>query len=213
MRRSVLVSQMLITGLSAIIAFAETNAHSESELIPLKDIWAYDMPGTHDIQTLKPAMPKDLVDLIQQSLGRTTSDSHAKSGFVVQGDDKEALQTTYDVIVSGAAPKKPQVNQKTWIVFFSRDSGQYVHLRDVQRQDKQFTVRYRFVPHDSKEMTRHFALIPLGNLPAGSYRVSIAKSPMEQRYVDAKFQPVPESFVSKIVCKPFEFVVTENRDH
>lgn len=214
MKRSVLASAMLTICLPAMNAFAEANAQSEKQLIPLKDIWAYYMPGTRDIQQLNTPMQKDLVELIQVSLGQRENGDQPKQGFIVQGDDKMALRTAYDVLVTGkGVPKGAKPNQQTWIVFFSRDSNQFVHLHDVSRQGDQITVRYQFVPHDSQEMTRHFALIPVGSLPAGSYRVSVVNLPMEKRYFDVGYRPMPESFVSKIVCKAFGFVIGENKGH
>jgi hypothetical protein len=180
--------------------------------IPLDRIWAFRMPGTRDIQKLNPS-DKDLVELVQQSLGRKSSNGDAKSGFVVQGEAKDALQQAYDVLVSEKLDLKDVEGRKRiWIVFFSRDSSQYVHLHSIQLQANHITVRYRFVPHDSKELSRHFALIPLGNLPAGKYSVSMVNSPMEKRYLDIGFQPMPEAYVPKIVCSSFEFTVVENPD-
>ena len=75
------------------------------------------------------------------------------------------------------------------------------------------TIKYRFVPHETKEMTRHFALIPFGKLYPGRIEVKMLRLPMEQRFVDAGFQdPAPE-WETRVVCGSFDFeVLPQKRD-
>lgn len=208
-------SHWYATGFVILLASAACRgAESESKAItiPLDQIWAYNMPGTHDVRELNPT-DKDLVELIQQSLGRKKSEDYAIPGFVVQGEERDALQKVFGVLVSGKPIDKTlQANKKTWIVFFSRDSSHYVHLNEARQEANHIVVSYRFVPHDSRELTRHFALIPLGNLCTGRYSFSVVNSPLDGRYVNAAYRPIPESDIAKIVCGPFDFVVGQNPD-
>ena len=53
MRKLVLVSGSVFC-LVAISSLAELNAQAARKEIPLKDIWAYEMPGTKDVRELEP---------------------------------------------------------------------------------------------------------------------------------------------------------------
>ena len=95
------------------------------------------------------------------------------------------------------------------VVFFSYLGGPYVHLYRAERRHGDIEIRYRFVPHETKELTVHVALVPLGKLQSGKYRVNIVRSPMEQRMIDLGFRDVSDENARRIVCSSFSFSVVE----
>jgi len=198
--------------------------------IPLNTIWGYLMPGTLDIETLEPdhfgpavrQLPEqERIDLLMSSLCQQISQSiHRQSemkqpigtGFAVAGTGREALAAVKEALGKNQIPPQTfPADTEVSLFFFTRDSGRYVHLKDV-RQGKGFaTIRYRFVPHSisikiTANMTRHFVLIPVGKIPAGQYEVDIVQSPMEKKY-RKHHQAVSEEWVEKIICKSFWFAI------
>jgi len=104
-----------------------------------------------------------------------------------------------------------RADKEMTLVFFTHPASYYVRLKKAERRDNHITVYYEFEPHASPEVTVHFALIPLGVLPAGEYHVRFKQIPMSRKYRDAGFEPVPpEAFY--IVCRPFTFTMWEPAD-
>jgi hypothetical protein len=207
MIRFILICTSTIT-LASLAAFAEPPSE-KAQSIPLEQIWAFNMSGTRDARQIgSPKKSASLVELIQQALGKDAGDGESKCGFIVQGNEEEALRQTFDVLANAVpATQRPTTGEKSWVVFFTRDSGQYVQLQEVQRAGEVIKIRYQFAPHDSREMTRHFAMIPLGELSKGNYRVAIEQCPLEKRFLDMGYTAIPESDARRIVCTPFEFQI------
>jgi len=76
-------------------------------------------------------------------------------------------------------------------------------------EGNEIVIRFRFVPHDSKNLTQHFAMIPVGNINTGRYSVSVECDPFDREFSDKGFTPIPDSKIEEIVCAPFEFTVTD----
>jgi hypothetical protein len=172
------------------------------------------MPDTRDVRTLEPvATSRSLAESILQSLGKNSDRVEAEHAFVVQGKADAALRQVYEILVSRNPPtRQPTVHEETWLVFFAHESGQYVHLTKVERTDNRIQVSYKFVPHDSKQTTRHFAIIPLGKLRAGEYKATIVNAPFDEKYSKVGYSPIPISEVEHIVCKSCEFEVINDSD-
>lgn len=181
--------------------------------IPLDTIWARAMPGTRDINELEKSVAKQgetPVNDIGGTLrflgkGKTTG-----KGFAVSGTEKEALKNASAVLVDKKQPRQifPSTDN-IWLVFYSHSFGQYVHLVNVERRDRTIKIEYRLVPHATKQLTAHFALIPLGRIPTGKYSVEIVRLPLEQKYVDQGFKSVDSQWNNRVVCQPFAFEVVE----
>lgn len=203
----------LLTTLAIVLTANIVLADSPPEqTISLNQVWAFNMPGTRDVRQIgSPKQSSSFAELLQQSLGRDSFEAESKPGFVVQADDVDVLKQAYELIsTSKSAKNQIKPHSKAWIIFFSRSSGQFVHIYKVEKAGNDITVSYRFVPHDSHEMTAHFALIPIDELSVGHYRVNIDRCPLEKKYVDVGFTPMPETFVNRIICKSFEFDVTDD---
>ena len=193
----------------AIVLAVSISSTALGEEIPLKSIWAYNMPGTQDLATLDDGQARGfLIDPIRKTLGKVSKSPDA--GFLVQGVGLEALRNFYQVRVGGEEARTTfPAGDDLSLAFFSYHSSPYVHLHKVERKGNEIIVRYRFAPHESRELSEHFALIPLQDLKPGEYSVSVAQSPMAKMYIDQGFSPIPESLGKKIVCKPFSFKITK----
>jgi len=192
----------------------EKSSKAETVVIPLDQIWAYDMPGTRDILTL------DREQVPQRPLGNRVGGpssfiSHegkkvAGPGFAVLGTGMEAWFATHEKLPEGQKyPESFPFGSEISVVFFSHGAGSYVHLHRVERQGNVITIRYRFVPHLTRNLSSHFALIPIGKLPAGKVRVEIIRSPIEKRIAEGGSQSVSVEDERQIICKSFSFSITE----
>jgi hypothetical protein len=195
--------------------------------IPLKDIWAYQMPGTRDARELEPdkfgpqirklstaeqlrITDKSLMNQIGTQLQHDKPGQSARQAFAVARTGVDALREAAAVL---SGKKKPQAsfgaNTNVSLVFFSYSSGYYVYLNKVELQPGLVVISYRFVPHETKEMTSHFALIPLGRLQPGEVKVDIKRSPWEKKFLDAGFKEPPGSVETQIVSRSFRFTVKD----
>ena len=95
------------------------------------------------------------------------------------------------------------------LVVFSYPCSYFFRLKQVERDENTITVRYQFEPHYSPESTVHFALIPLGKLPIGDYRVKMEQLPMEKQWQEAGFLRVHDARARNLVSLPFSFTVAE----
>ena len=186
--------------------------------IPLDEIWAYKMPSTRDVRTLERDKFAPTTEEIRKALGPTPLEKPGpikmpapKRGFAVVGGGRDALQQTYSVLVDKQKPPQQlPAGSEITLIFTSIQSQRYVELDEVERQGNDFVVRYRFVPHETAEVTEHFALIPLGKLPTGKHSVQIVQSPMEKKYLDRGFRPMSDADARRIVCGSFSFSVVED---
>jgi hypothetical protein len=193
----------------AVIASVSRDEKTGIHLIPLKDIWAHNMPGTREVTELEAGNAAGLLfEQIGGALKFIPKGQTVAKGFAVAGTDKEALRNAHAVLVNSKKLQQsfPAVND-FWLVFFSHSFGQYVHLDNVERSGTKIRVSYRFVPHETKQMSAHFAMIPLGKLSPGKYRVDIVRLPLEQKYVAQGFKAIDRQWEARVVCQPFSFTV------
>ena len=195
---------------------APTAEQSEDVVkIPLNTIWAANMPGTRDVYELEKGTgsrshPAPLSDAIAGALKFIRQGQTTAKGFAVVGTGKEALRNAHTVLAKKQQPRQSfSTKANISLVFFSHSFGQYVHLDSVERREKTAKIAYRFGPHETKQLTAHYALIPLGKLPVGNYRVEIVRLPLEQKYVDQGFKPVDSQWNNRVVCQPFSFEIVE----
>lgn len=191
-------------------AAAECTAKDQTE-IPLENVWAFRMPSTRDVY----AMTRDgyslLFDQIRGALSTLPEKgSKAKPSFIVAGDDVAALKAAKEVLADGKPPRTSfRSDEELHVLFSSRLCYAYVHLDSVQRFKSNIEIRDSFVPHEESVMTEHFALIPLGRLPRGKYRIDIIRSPVSPELIAQGFVPTSDSVADSTVCKSSEFEVTD----
>jgi len=199
----------------ALLGVSMAEQPAEIVTIPLDQIWAYKMPGTRDIGKLEAKAPNyaygPLFGKIRESLSKVLAQGKiAESGFAVLGMGTDALRKAHDILVRNMKPQQTvAIGSEVSLVFFSYESIAYVHLHTVERQGRVINIRYRFVPHETMEVTEHLALIPLGKLPSGKYRVNVIQAPMDRKYVGSRFPPVSDEVARRIVCRSFSFSVAE----
>ena len=185
------------------------------KIIPLDQIWAYGMPGTRDILTLDPdRVPQRPLGMRvggPQSFISREGEKIAGPGFAVLGKGMEAWLSTHVELAEGQKPQDSfPLGSELSVVFFSHGFGQYVHIHRVERHGNVITIRYRFVPHRTKNFSSHFALIPVNGLQLGKVQVNIIRSPMDQKYVGS-WKPISAEWERRVVCKSFSFLILENK--
>jgi hypothetical protein len=196
----------------------------QSKEISLSEIWGYNLPGTKDIAGIPfPNQPQGVgqtfaflnrdrehnVEQIRRTLASKPPSDQAMAGFVLPGQpDSASLGGIRSRLIGKPGPYKPAFQEGAFtLVFFSHPLSYYARLRKVEREENEITVHYQFEPHTTPESTVHFALIPLGTLPAGEYHVNYEQIRLERKYRDVGFEPVhPEA--AEIVCRDFSFTVT-----
>jgi hypothetical protein len=215
MGRALSLSALLVIGCSRVVV---------AEEIPLKEIWAFDMPDTRDVRELESeafgeqakGLPveqqadlqnQSLIGQIRESL-KWKDNAKAERGFALSGTGLDALKTAFEVLTgkSQRSDSLPSDGEVT-VVFFSRQSGSHVQIYQVVRNGNIIEVRYRFAPHDDAYQTEHFALIPLGKLPRGLYQVKVVRGPMEDKNTSVGFTEKKDSDASRIVSRSFKFGV------
>jgi hypothetical protein len=180
---------------------------SYAKEIPLSEIWAFEMPGTKDIDELhKQWRPEDIARLQRNPAPKEKS---ARPTFAVQGTGFEALRNSYEVLAQKKDPNRSfDTNTEISIVFFSITDNWYVHLQSVELKNKTITLNCNMVTHETQETTRHFALIPTGKLPSGKYQVDVVVS-----QVDTTGQPIPypldKEIVNRIISGSSTFSIKE----
>ena len=198
----------------ALVLFSCAAIAAEPVTIPLKDVWAYQMPGTMDVRELEPNVygkdaqklsvderqrgyESSLIKQIVVHLADESSEKVSRPGFAVAGIGLEALRAAHAVIVKNEKPKALPADGDTSLVFFTREFNYYVHITEIEHKGDTFKIQFRFVPHNSKDATVHFALIPVGKLAPGKYSVQITQGP----------DPIKPEWERRIVCQPFPFTV------
>jgi hypothetical protein len=184
--------------------------------IPLKSIRALDMPGTGDVREMEPESfgkhvrelpPDEQIKLVNQSSieqirQSLQTEGKAEKGFVVSSPD--ALKAARDILTGKTKRSESLPIGEVTAVFFSRQSGSSVHVYKVERHGNTVDIHYRFMPHDDSYLSEHFALIPLGRLPAGQYEVNIIRGPMKE---GLGYREKSEAEANRIVSRSFKFAV------
>ncbi len=183
-----------------------------AERIPLDQIWALDMPGTRDVRELDPRKDVNVknstaVTKIRRSIFlrtyRTKERPKAGPCFLVPGEGKEALQNAAKVLVDNAPHAKTlPAGEKVSLVFYSQPAPGYVALHSVRHSDNHITVRYQVITHQTANATVHFALIPLGKLPAGKATVEVVEVASETPYSN-------HALTDRAVCDSCTFTISE----
>jgi hypothetical protein len=138
-----------------------------------------------------------------------SEEKDARKGFAVGGREVEALRQVHDILVKGKEPEESFLaSSEISVVFFSYQGRRFVHLNRVDRRGREIDIGYRFVPHETEDMTVHFALIPLGKLSAGEYQVNVVQSPMARKY-RRHHEPTSGALARRIVCNSFSFSISE----
>jgi hypothetical protein len=189
----------LLAALSLGVASFAVAANVEE--IPLRKIWAFNMEGTRPARALDPKkdVSKSLSTLIQRAL----IDTGGSAGpcFAVNGVEKVALVRAARVLVDGIEARPIKSGGHVSLVFYSKPAPGYVILDSVTRDKQNITVKYKVIVHITADVKVHYALIPLGKLAPGTYKVDIVE-------VDGGKGPRYDAeSVEKAVCDSSSFTV------
>jgi hypothetical protein len=194
----------------------------KAKLVPLSEVWALKMPGTKNVREL---------DGEGQGIARSTTNrmaswlinnrprpieanvpptraSLAGPGFAVIGTEADSLRQAANKLIQRPRRGRERFlsGSSMTVVFFAHPTAGYVHLHAVEVAGTDVTIKYRIVPHRTKESTTHFALIPLGKLPAGEYRVRMVLLPPPEE-AGKRARPFDPGIAARDVCGDFTFLV------
>lgn len=193
--------------LALFIGLVASTAAQAGE-IPLKSIWALDMPGTKDVRELDPrtTSKETLIGKINRVFF-TKLDEGAEPGrcFVVKGEGKDALEHAEKVLVHNEPRLKnaPQ-GAVLSLVFYAHPVSGYLHIDSVQYSEGQLTVNYKVVAHAEANATSHFALIPLPtDLPKGKLSIKSVRVPTKDEPNAAQASKKTE----RAVCESCFFII------
>jgi hypothetical protein len=218
---------------------ADKQVESERIMIPLNEIWTNASIGPKRLRDLEPdlliyrdtpekikeystpeaiaevrhrAAKESLVLPIEHAMQSQPIGEKVGPGFAVEGIGRESLRGIYDVLAKGEKPKESFTEDSDLsLVFFTSKKQPSVVLDQVTRKGNLIEIRYVLVQSGRGAMTWQFALIPLGKLSAGEYRVDIIRSrEREDDYNRRGFPPVDPKREPFIVSGPFSFVVAES---
>jgi hypothetical protein len=188
--------------------------------ISLSEIWALDMPGTRDVRELEfrpgsnhteETVKQSFVHQIRRSLSNRPRDDGDTAGtvFVVTGVGREALQNALAVLKDESARLKSVSGNKPFsLVFYSYGCGRYVRLDEVRRTNHTIDIDYHFEAHNTRNMSSHFALIPLDNMPTGEIQVKVNQLPGKGPPIGQPAKPLDSLRVRQIVSDSFSFEVS-----
>ena len=190
-------------------------AHPSDRVIPLSDIWALDMPGTKPMnRTLRGeplAYEAPEGALLSEIVAALNYDPRRRpvvgECFAVEGQGLEALRAAHKVLVEGGSKQiKFRQGQQISLVFYSLSFNSYVHLAHVEQRPDTIQLTYLLVPHKTKEMTAHLALIPVFIPASVLVRVEVKPS-MTDGLAAVDWGKWPK----EIVCSSFAFNLTTSK--
>ncbi len=222
MKISVISNGFVLFWILVSLAHAESPSEpTKAHIIPLSEIWAYQMPGTKDVRELEPKLDvhapgfkklweRSLVRQIVSFLSSGAPREGKKPGpaFVVVGTGKEALKKAHSILKDKYTLEDHQRlpnNTELSLVFFHYVTGWHPQLTSVEQSPDSIVVKYRFIqPEEPSFGAARFALIPLGKLPSGTVSVNFEQEqPVDYRGLRLNQKTNAE----QLVCDSFSFEV------
>jgi len=200
------------------------------KVIPISKVWAYGMSGTRDVRELERRRyePKESLltpkktevdnsnSLVSQILSvlpylPVEKPERPRAGFAVHGKRRAVLHGAHGVLAARGTPFSRFANDSDInVVFFSHAAGVQTQLKRIELRNCNVKVFYKFVNRNIRIITNSFALIPLGKLPQGTYKVEMIQEPDKKaKNAYERLVHLDSEKVSRIVCDPFTFVVEE----
>ena len=150
-----------------------------------------------------------LVEGIRYALSARIAEGQSPGpGFAVVGTGKDALNNAHAVITNAKKKRDPDrwlpANTDLSLVFYSHMTGRYIWIKRIERNANAFTIKYQAVPHSTANVTMHFALIPIGKLSPGNFRVKFEELRSEGA-AEKAYAPLRDA--RRIVSDSFSFGV------
>jgi hypothetical protein len=215
MIRPFILATMLLVSLASADCIADTGKEVTATILP-DQIWAFDMPGTRDIEKSVPQADfrrlEEVFKLSYIRAYRREFKNISRPGFAVAGSGVSALRAALAIFEKGVKPSsKFSSEDEVTLVFFSEPPrGNQVRILKIKQHDRHFEIQYRLDPDFVRNSIQTFALIPIGNLRIGEYRVEMRQLPREEKYVKLGYGSLDEEWSRNFLCKPFSFTVTAN---
>jgi hypothetical protein len=161
----------LVVAVSLGVASFAVAANAEE--IALKECWGLDMANMQDVRKLDPR--KDTSKSLPAEISRTLMRAEKDAGpcFAVNGVEKVALVNAARILVNDIESRPVISSELVTLVFYSHPAPGYVSLDSIDRDAQRITIKYKIEIHAEAIVTAHFALIPLGKLTPGKYKVDI----------------------------------------
>ncbi|WP_442483381.1 hypothetical protein [Aeoliella sp. SH292] len=197
---------LAILWVTSICAAGERQTEEGGHAIPISKVFALGMPGTSDLDELlsksaeKMGRKPFLAERITRAL--TARPNGPMQSLVVSGPPELAAARAFTALqkADGLFDKKSTVfGTEVQLVFCRFVSSYEAEIVSVTQKGRETFVEYRFVPSSDPQATVDFALIPLGDLPAGEYSVKFQQLPLEPKYVKQGFVPVEKSVSERLV--------------
>ena len=205
----------------AVTADKSVAVEPGSTVIPLKKIWATQIPGTLNIHLLeqdyfestarKPSEQEGSLchQMFMTILDQFDENQPTAPGFAVAGTGYVALAAAKEIVVEqDKIPSQTfSAGTEVTLFFFTGISRLGLQLKDVRQSKGTVTLRYHYPwfnpqgPIDAMSKV-YFALIPLGKPSAGNIVVNIVESPTKNKHDWLTYQS-PEEYV----CKSFAFTI------
>jgi hypothetical protein len=212
-----------VVWLCCCIGYAE-----EAVEIPLSEAWGLNFRETKQAAHLeRESNAKDeyrpptyeersqrLINSMTYQIHRALGDrsrTEMRPGFAVTGEGREALEQVHAILVKGKTSQDrfPQ-GIKISAVFFTRRIGS-MHLMKIERVGNTITINYCREPTASHPIVSpKVAMIPLGKLAPGKYRVNILGFSKKPDSPKSSCEPITEDRIKNQVCQPYEFEIVES---
>jgi hypothetical protein len=206
-----LLMRLLLAFAIAVSSASLSVADEKPGEIPLKEVWALNMPGTKDVNELDPYdgdEPTAVTKINRVFFTKMDEETPPGKCFIVPGVGEEALKNAADVLVCNEPrPKGVPLGDPASLVFYSHPAPGYVQLDSIELSGALITINYRVAVHDTANVTAHFALIPLRDLSEGKYAVKLNQVAAKGTRVA---MPDPKR-TERAVCDPCSFLVVRER--
>jgi hypothetical protein len=184
--------------------------------IPINQIWGYWIPGTRgnligEILGFPAPWHRPLYYMGLPIPSGFPKHENMAPGFAVIGQGVDALAAAHNVLVNQEPISKVfSENADLSLVFFAREDSWGVVIECVARNGKEIDIVYHREPHRTPVSGgSQFALIPIGRLPAGEYKVRCRPGQMPKPLSDLGFEDTYlHNATDWRICQPFQFRVT-----
>ncbi len=176
--------------------------------IPLDAIWGYGIPGTRDLREVPTGDAS--VPTVDKLLVAIRESWRHDVGIAVDGEGAEALSNFVRKRIGKQERSEVRADAPVSLAFYTGGVGWHILLEKIVRQGNVVTIQYRPIPHHEASSTSHLALIPVGQLPSGKYRVVVEQLPMDEKYEKQGFRQPPRLLRERI-SGSFTFIAIKRR--
>jgi hypothetical protein len=201
--------KLFLVSLFAAVCLSAAHAEdAQTVTIPLSDMWGYRDPAMQHVTSLDPpVMEHPLCEEIMYAINPAHMQERPKTAFVVTGSPGEALIKAHDVILKKQPMESEFATDVPLTLVFMSYSGFHMSITPVELRKgnvSEIAVNYFVKMSGRGDAEDYFALIPLGKLPAGLYRVIVKQVPGTSDYRPNG----PEPIIPRAVVSPgFTFTV------